>query len=318
MTECLDSLYIDEDLHPSILELRNHKLKEKSRPEHEMLRSALSSLEPFVSQHCKFNGPEVVIGDRSELSDLAHARLVDVLKLFRPWKKGPFRIFGNSIDAEWRSDWKWGRILPHCPSLEGKVIADIGAHNGYYMFRMLAESPKLVIGFEPVVRHWYCFDFLQSFVQAPSLRFEPLGVEHVDLFPEFFDVIFCLGILYHHTDPVGLLQKMRLALKPEGSIIIDCQGVDHDDSIALVPKTTYAGGAGMWFLPSLSCLMNWIKRSGFREAVCFYQAPLSVEEQRATEWAPIKSLQDFLSPIDPQKTIEGYPRPWRFYIRAKK
>jgi tRNA (mo5U34)-methyltransferase len=64
--------------------------------------------------------------------------------------------------------------------------------------------------------------------------------------------------------------------------------------------------------------MNWVKRSGFQDIVCFYQAPLSELEQRSTSWAPIKSLSDFLCPVDQQKTIEGYPRPWRFYLRAKK
>ncbi len=296
---------------------RNDKFQEKTRPESEVLRTQLSKLRSFKSSYCNFSGPEVIIGDRSELSDEEHSQLIKCLELFKPWKKGPFRIFGESIDAEWRSDWKWGRILPHCPSLESQVIADIGAHNGYYMFRMAAEKPKLVMGFEPVVRHWHCFDFLQSYAQVPNLLFEPLGVEHIDEFPNMFDIIFCLGILYHHKDPIATLQKIRQALKPNGTLIIDCQGISHDDPIALFPSTTYAGSYGMWFLPSLSCLTHWMRRSGFRDIVCFYQGQLSELEQRATSWASIKSLRDFLSPIDSQKTIEGYPRPWRFYLRAR-
>ena len=48
------------------------------------------------------------------------------------------RLFGVDIDTEWRSDWKWDRIEPHLGvSLEGKVVADIGCANGYFMFRML-------------------------------------------------------------------------------------------------------------------------------------------------------------------------------------
>jgi tRNA (mo5U34)-methyltransferase len=310
--------YTGISLSPSTLAFRERKFEEKNGSHYDRYKSALSKLKTFPSLCFDARGPEVFIGDRSELSDEDFQDIKNCLEVFKPWKKGPFQIFGESIDAEWRSDWKWGRILPHCPSLKDKVIADIGAHNGYYMFRMAAEKPKLVIGFEPIVRHWYCFDFLQSYAQVPQLHFEPLGVEHIADFPCFFDVIFCLGILYHHTDPVGLLQKMREALTPGGTIIIDCQGVDHDDSIALVPQTTYAGSHGMWFLPSFPCLMNWIKRSGFREAVCFYQGPLSELEQRTTAWAPIKSLKDYISPMDSQKTVEGYPRPWRFYIRAKK
>lgn len=314
MMDNLDTLNIS--LSDSALNYRLQKLENKES--RELIISTLSQLRKFESKHCDYRGPEVVIGDRSELSDDEFQTLIKCLKVFKPWKKGPFRIFGQHIDSEWRSDWKWGRILPHCPELEGKVIADIGAHNGYYMFRMSVEKPKFVIGFEPVVKHWHCFDFLQSYARVPNLHFEPLGVEHIGEFPRFFDIIFCLGILYHHTDPIGLLQKMRDSLQTGGTLIVDCQGIPHDDSIALFPQGNYAGGTGMWFLPSLSCLMNWIKRSGFREAVCFYQAPLSELEQRPTEWAQIKSLGDFLNPLDRQRTVEGYPRPWRFYIRAKK
>lgn len=316
MNEYLDDLKVT--LSPSTLAFRQNKFEAKKGLEYEKYKTALSKLKFHKSAYFESSGPEVVIGNKSELNDLEFHQLKKCLEVFKPWKKGPFRIFGEPIDTEWRSDWKWSRILPHCPSLKDKVIADIGAHNGYYMFRMLAEQPKMVIGFEPVITHWYCFDFLQNYVQAPELHFEPLGVEHISDFSETFDVVFCLGILYHHRDPLGLLEKIKDSMKPGATLIIDCQGVQHDHAIALMPQTTYAGSHGMWFLPSLSCLMTWVKRSGFREVVCFYQGPLSEQEQRRTDWAPIKSLKDYISPIDPQKTVEGYPRPWRYYIRAKK
>ncbi len=317
MSEALENLasYLAKE---PLRALREKKLQEKAGVEYAVFRQAIERLRFFPTPHTDFSEAEVTIGKAGELPLLEQTRLFDSLQVFRPWKKGPFRIFGEPIDAEWQADWKWGRILPHCPDLAGKTIADIGCHNGYYMFRMAAHKPLMVVGFEPVIKHWLCFDLLQGFAQVPNLHFEPLGVETIDAFPSFFDVIFCLGILYHHTDPVGLLQKMRKALQPGGTIIIDCQGVQHDDSIALVPKNTYAGSSGMWFLPSLSCLLNWVRRSGFQDVVCFYQAQVSELEQRSTPWAPIKSLGDFLSPIDRQKTIEGYPRPWRFYVRAKK
>jgi tRNA (mo5U34)-methyltransferase len=41
-------------------------------------------------------------------------------------------------------------------------------------------------------------------------------------------------------------------------------------------------------------------------------------EQRKTEWIDTQSLEDFLDPNDPEKTIEGYPAPKRVYIKALK
>lgn len=265
-----------------------------------------------------FSGDVVTIGAKEDLHEAQQVQLMTSLRAFCPWKKGPFSLFGVDIDAEWRSDWKWQRVCPEVSSLKGKRVADIGCHNGYFMFRMAEQDPACVIGFEPFARHYWNFQLIQQWVQQEMLHFELLGVEQVDLFPKFFDTIFCLGILYHHTDPVGLLRKLRLALAPKGEIIIDCQGIPGELPVALTPKRRYAQAKGIWFLPTQSCLTHWLERAGFADIRCFFAEPLSTDEQRRTEWADIESLREFLDPDDPTKTIEGYPAPWRYYIAAKK
>lgn len=263
-------------------------------------------------------GPVVKVGRASDLNEEQAQRWLQTLKTFCPWKKGPFSLFGVDIDAEWRSDWKWERILPHIQPLEGRTVADIGCHNGYFMFRMAHQNPARVIGFEPVAKHFWNFQLLQNLIRHPALTFELLGVEHMHLYPNFFDTIFCLGILYHHADPIGLLLKLREALAPGGEIIIDCQGIPGDEPVALTPRKRYAQARGIWFLPTQSCLETWIARAGFSQIHCFFAEPLSTEEQRRTPWANVDSLAQFLNPTDPTRTCEGYPAPWRYYIRAQK
>jgi len=271
---------------------------------------------PLLAKTIRFDQEAVQIGSPSEIDPARLADLRQILKEQAPWKKGPFSIFGIEIDAEWRSDLKWSRLREHMSSLQGQTIADIGCHNGYFMFRMLADQPELVIGFEPVIKHWLSFQLLNSMAQQANLDFELLGVEHTELFPQFFDSIFCLGILYHHTDPIGLLRKMRHALKPGGTLWIDCQGIPGDDPITLVPSGRYANARGIWFLPTRLALEHWVRRAGFHKVDCFFAEALSPFEQRSTAWAPIRSLSDFLDPADPSKTIEGYPAPWRFYLKV--
>jgi tRNA (mo5U34)-methyltransferase len=41
-------------------------------------------------------------------------------------------------------------------------------------------------------------------------------------------------------------------------------------------------------------------------------------EQRKTEWIATQSLEDFLDPEDPTRTVEGYPAPVRVYLRARR
>jgi tRNA (mo5U34)-methyltransferase len=280
-------------------------------------RTAVASVRDLRAASLQADGPIVSIGAAQDLSAADAARLEAALKVFIPWKKGPFSICGQTIDAEWRSNWKWERLAPHVRSLEGEVVADIGCNNGYYMYRMLAAGAKQVLGFEPMPRHALNFELLQNLYATPELEFEMLGVEHLDLFPAVFDTIFCLGILYHHTDPVGLLRKMAKALRYRGRIFIDCQGIPGQESVALTPAGRYAGAGGVWFLPTRSCLENWIRRAGFSRLTWIHDAPLSVTEQRPTDWAPLKSLPDFLDPKDPTRTIEGYPAPERFYVMVQ-
>ena len=296
--------------------IRHEKFKELQLPKLKPYVDALNGIEFFQTQHFNFSDAVVEIGHSDELSSTQKEHYLKALQTFVPWKKGPFRLFGTDIDSEWRSDMKWERISNEAGSLEGKKIADIGCHNGYFMFRMAAENPDLVVGFEPYGKHLLNYQLMQGFANIPSLAFELLGVEHIHLYPGFFDKIFCLGILYHHTDPVGLLRKIKSSLNKGGELYIDCQGIEGDDPVALVPSGRYACARGIWFLPTLPALINWVKRAGFSHAECFYGAPLGTDEQRETSWAPVKSLKDFLDPADPTRTVEGYPAPWRFYVKA--
>ncbi|ULB45330.1 tRNA 5-methoxyuridine(34)/uridine 5-oxyacetic acid(34) synthase CmoB [Limnospira fusiformis KN01] len=281
-------------------------------------REAVEAVEDIQTQWFDFSGSVVKIGRLGELSPDQQQRFEATLKTFCPWKKGPFELFGTLIDAEWRSHLKWERITPHIQPLTQRKVADIGCHNGYYMFRMADQQPDCVIGFEPYAKHFWNFQLMQNLVRQENLHFELLGVEHIDYYPQFFDTIFCLGILYHHTDPIGLLRKMRQALAPKGEIIIDCQGIPGEKAIALTPRQRYANAKGIWFLPTQSCLETWMIRAGFTKVRCIFASPLSVEEQRRTPWANIDSLQEFLNPENPQETMEGYPAPWRYYAIAQR
>jgi tRNA (mo5U34)-methyltransferase len=272
------------------------------------------SIEPSYKSYSENS---VTIGRAEDLNGQEHAKLFEILKSFVPWKKGPFNLFGEYIDAEWRSDLKWERIKPHI-DLEDKVVLDIGCNNGYFMYRMLTLAPKLVIGFEPLAKHWFTFQFLQCLAREPRLKFELLGVEHANLFAKTFDTVFCLGILYHQTDPIACLRKIYHSLKPGGQLIVDCQGIPGYEPLALFPKSKYAGASGIYWLPTETTLTAWLRRSGFHKVEVFFSEKLLTSEQRRTDWAPIDSLVDFLDKNDPDKTIEGYPAPHRFYVSARR
>jgi tRNA (mo5U34)-methyltransferase len=302
----------------ALLSLRQRSQSQRFSHRYRRYWSAVAAIADLHLNSDHFDGTAatIALGRAAELTVEQRQRLETALRAFCPWKKGPYNLFGIEIDPEWRSDWKWARIIPHLSTLQGRRVADIGCHNGYYMFRMVEQQPDCVIGFEPYVKNFWNFQLLQNIACREELHFELFGVEQIDLYPKFFDTIFCLGILYHHTDPVGLLRKLRTALAPNGELVIDCQGIPGDLPVALTPSKRYANATGIWFLPTQSCLENWLVRAGFHKIQTIFAEPLSVLEQRRTAWADIDSLAESLDAADPAKTIEGYPAPWRFYAIA--
>jgi tRNA (mo5U34)-methyltransferase len=297
--------------------VRQDRMAKLNEARYTAMQAAIEALPDVPATGCSYDHDTVVIGQDADLTDAGQRAAVSAaIDAFVPWKKGPFSLFGHQIDAEWRSDLKWERVRPHIGSLAGQIVADIGCNNGYFMYRMLPLAPRLVIGLEPECRHLLNFRFLQHYARADALHFEPLGIEHMDFYPGFFDTVFCMGILYHHADPVGLLKKIHSSMKKGGQIIVECQGIPGDEPVALMPENRYARARGFWWLPTRSCLVHWLQRSGFGSIDVFDDILLTSTEQRRSSHAPIDSLADFLDPNDPSRTVEGYPAPRRFYLKA--
>ncbi len=281
-------------------------------------RRPFAALQAFTASHLDCQADTVTIGRAEEINAEQQAEIRDHLKCFMPWRKGPFSIFGVEVDAEWRSERKWNRLRDHLPDLEGKVIADIGCNNGYYMFRMTPHRPRFVLGFEPSVQHYYCFKALNGMAGFSNLDVDLLGVEHIALFPESFEVIFLMGVIYHRISPIELLKDVHSALKPGGTLLLESQAIPGSDPIALFPEKTYAKVPGIYFVPTGRALEHWLLRAGFSEVELFCSHPMSADEQRRTEWMVFESFSDYLDRKNPERTVEGYPAPWRVFLSAAK
>ena len=279
-------------------------------------RLPFESVSHLRAHSLELNADVVRIGSADDISPAEQQQVRQVLKGFMPWRKGPFEVFGIDIDAEWRSNRKWNRIAPVLPDLQDKIIADIGCNNGYYMFRMAHHQPKAVIGFEPYHHHYFTFCTLNSFAGLDTLHLELLGVEHLTLYENCFDVIFLMGIIYHRISPIEMLKDVKKSLKPGGSLIVESQAIPGDDPVALFPEQRYAKVPGTYFVPTAACLKNWMSRAGFKNIDIFCSHPMSSSEQRKTEWMVFESYNDFIKAENPALTVEGYPAPIRIFLKG--
>lgn len=260
----------------------------------------------------------VTIGHREDVSDEQLSRLEKTIRRLHPWRKGPFKLFGFEIDAEWRSNLKWDRIEPALGHLDGLRVLDVGCGNGYYMFRAAAQDPRLVLGLDPSVPFLYAFELMQRFLRNEKLQYELLGVDQLFVFKKAFDVALCMGVLYHHRSPIEILRNLLDTLQVGGWAVIECQTIPGDDSVALFPEERYAKARNVFFVPTKDCLINWVKRAGFKNVELVSHTKVTADEQRSTEWMTFNSISDFLDPNDDNLTIEGYPAPYRTVVRAER
>ncbi len=262
---------------------------------------------------CAARNEEVPLGCKENVD----AELIKkTAKMLMPWRKGPFELFGLFIDSEWQSQIKYNLLRPHF-NLKDKRVADIGCNNGYYLFRMQEDDPAKLVGFDPSALYKTQFDFINHFVKS-DIVYELLGVEHLPFYEEKFDIIFCLGVLYHRSDPIAMLKALYKGLDVKGEVILDTFMIDGDEEICLTPKGSYSKIPNIYFVPTIPALKNWCLRSGFKKFEVLETSLTCKNEQRRTEWIEGQSLEDFLDPDDSSKTIEGYSAPKRVYVRLVK
>jgi len=267
-------------------------------------------------EHIKVTLGDVIQIDIDDASDADISTIEALAKVNIPWRKGPFAINSLLIDTEWRSDIKYNLLKPHF-TLKDKLVGDIGCNNGYYLFRMLEEQPKKLVGFDPSAIFYTQFEFINHFIKS-DIVYELLGVEHIEHYEHKFDILFCLGVLYHRSDPVNTLKSLYNGLNKKGELILDTFMIDGEEEMALTPNKRYSKIPNIYFIPTIPALKNWCLRAGFREVEVLATMTTDSDEQRVTPWVYAQSLDDFLDPNDKSKTVEGYPAPKRVYIKAYK
>jgi len=276
-------------------------------------QAALTALPALSAEQIELSGSvQVLCHGQSHQQEALKA----ALKALMPWRKGPFNLFGIAVDAEWRSDWKWARLIPHV-DFRGCRVLDVGCGNGYFLWRMLGAGADCVLGIDPGWLYLCQFLVLKRYLpQLPAWQL-PLALEDLPL-PAAFDKVLSMGVLYHRRSPIDHLLALKDCLKSGGELLLETLVIEGDEQQVLLPEDRYAKMRNVWFIPSASALKHWLKRLGFIHIRCLHCAPTSTAEQRRTEWMQFDSLANFLNPTDPTRTIEGYPAPKRALLLAQK
>ena len=260
----------------------------------------------------------VTAESETPLSEGQLKRIDTLMRNLMPWRKGPFSLYGVNIDTEWRSDWKWERVLPHLSDLSGRTILDVGCGSGYHLWRMIGAGAHLAVGIDPTQLFLCQFEAVRKLLgNDQRAHLLPLGIEQLPAL-KAFDTVFSMGVLYHRRSPLEHIWQLKDQLVSEGELVLETLVVEGDENTVLVPGNRYAQMRNVYFIPSALALKNWLEKCGFIDVRIADMSVTTTEEQRRTEWMVTESLADFLDPNDPSKTVEGYPAPLRAVLIARK
>ena len=242
---------VDTRLEPWLNTLRN-QLHEVliNTPHGDMTRwmNALKQLPSLSADFIDLDSGAVKVACDEAVTDEVKAQLHESLKGLSPWRKGPFDLFGEYIDTEWRSDWKWNRLLPHIAPLSGRQVLDVGCGSGYHMWRMLGAGASRVLGVDPSRLFLMQFEAVKKYIgKGKPVHLLPLKMEEVPPKLRAFDTVFSMGVLYHRKSPIEHLQELHGALRAGGELILETLVIDGQLGEVLMPEDRYAMMRNVWF-----------------------------------------------------------------------
>ena len=295
--------------------LAEHQQRMDQHGDSERWQNALRQLPDLAAGWWRLEAGCLCAGD-APVEPAGRDLLVESLRTFVPWRKGPLRLGGVFIDTEWRSDWKWDRLAPHV-DWRGRRVLDVGAGNGYFGWRMLAAGAREVLACDPTVLFAFQHRLIRRLAGPNSPHLLALRLEDLPDDLAGFDTLCSMGVLYHRRYPHDHLQDLRRRLLDRGLLVLETLIAPGEGSELLPTPDRYAGMRNVHGLPSLALLTEWLQQAGFEAIDCVDVTPTTVHEQRSTDWMPFHSLAQALDPNDAELTVEGLPAPRRAMVLAR-
>lgn len=163
----------------------------------------------------------------------------------------------------------------HMPErLDGKSVLDIGAWDGAYSFEAERRGAARVLSTEHDVSDQRGFELareaLGSSVERQTLNLHDMTPERIGT----FDLVLCLGVLYHLRDPYGGLE--RIASVTKGMLILETAGDAlhfRSPTAAFYPGDELNGDGANWWGFNRAALVGILTAAGFRDINIVYCPP---------------------------------------------
>ena len=174
-------------------------------------------------------------------------------------------VANNDMKLKMTEDWIRQNV-------RGKTVLDLFSANGAFSVLAAEAGAKKVVGVEFSAERVECARWLASTVKTDcDIQFIVGDVYKLrEYFSEPFDVVLCLGGLYHIGDPPFVLEQIghltRETLIVQTSQVLPRRGNWAQFVIRRhveVGKTSIRKGFGTWYATP-GCIREWIEHGGFK------------------------------------------------------
>lgn len=173
---------------------------------------------------------------------------------------------GNGVKTPGRDDSEHKLQLLGIPeNLINKTVLDIGAWDGFFSFTAEKRGAVKVVAVDIPIHAG-----LKVAKKILDSQIIPMEIDVMDIAPEnsgMFDVVLCLGVLYHLKHPLMALE--RIYSVTAGQLILETY-VDMLDcdrpAMAFYPGTELNGDPSNWCGPNPEMVLAMLKTVGFRKA----------------------------------------------------
>lgn len=183
---------------------------------------------------------------------------------------GDFRLSGQMGT---RHIWLLSRFFDHfglnVDQVKGQQVLDVGCWTGGVSL-ILERLGGSVTAVDEVAMYPHALSFLAEAFGLGNLKalhkslYQLTGTSFV----ERYDIVFCLGVIYHVSDPIVALRRLFHTLKAGGMLCIETMAIPPDafgrHFCEYEGPSRRRGQFGWnWFVPSPHALSCWLEDAGF-------------------------------------------------------
>ena len=188
------------------------------------------------------------------------------IESLRPWAYS--MDFGSGVTTRQGQDprGKFAKVLKFVPNdLTGFSCLDIPSNNAQLSMLLKDRGADRVVAIELTELYIKQARFISEVLGYDlDLRVSDIHATPDDLGQ--FDYVFCLGLLYHLKDMVGMFNKLFRWTKAICFVETEVLKVgQYDTNTALFIEGRYHSDATNWWIPGIGCVMGMARSAGFKQ-----------------------------------------------------